>query len=1076
MSKPIYDNTADGPFGPIVNGTQIVFFEYRPNKSAGYAFLALFALATCAHLFFLVKRRAWFFIPFILGGISETFGYYGRTQASDRPSEAGPFILQNLLILVGAPFLAATIYMSLGRVTYSLNAQHHAFLSLRWMTKLYVLIDFGCIGTQFVGSIIPASGDPTAVKQARVILLAGIIVQFSALTIFMLQLVVIELRIARDPPSVLRLAPDIKWRRYFRAIGATAVLSIVRAIVRAVEYLQGNKGEIMTNEWYLYVFDAALMFLVMVVFLAVHPMALVRNAYETREIFGEAPPQILIGSVHEVMSTDGMSPAGQVRTRRGHRKSRAGCLHCKKRKVKCDETRPRCFNCQRFGIRCSFTPDSEVQTEPCIKPGPSNGDDDSTNKSSTLPFLPARGRGRPRRNWAATQVSSPVPTPPTNESRLAECSRDIALLLSPGKETTSSADVQPALNLAHAELLHHWFFVTGPSLTNNPQGNTSQFWARNAPRIGLDYPFVLHLALSLSAYHILHLKRAGDRDSYNHYLSLAQYHNSLGLAELSQALPRIDDASCGALYIATMLVGLGTLAAGPGGTEDLLVCDMSRTQPGRWLPLARGVRLVHELSNPAALTSGLMALFGTPDETEKALEAQKKLPYQRNGLPRLDWEKPLESFRLHLSSQATEAGRSECLQSLDTLVALYKGTFGDNNGQSADGPGDDQAMKWLYTMGDSYVTLVRNRDMMALLVLAHFAPLLCSLGRCWFVKGWASHILKTVENQLSGQGIEWLQWPREATELLRNAKYAAGDNDMMHHIEPHAQSSGAAERCIRRNPIHNMSKGSKAVKVDQREQASVQSIRELEEEGGEFIHNPNSVLIMAAKIDFRNPDRPIRVGVVLLGGYTEFMDIAPIDFLYQISTHFLKAWNWDDAFMPPELKNQAVDFQFHWVTESGTANSGKLTSCAVINPTDSFESCPPLDIVLYGAHGIDYQPNEAELAFARKVWDDCSAFITICGGIEVPLQAGILKGRRATAPRGFLGRYRELAPGTEWVEKRWERDGKLWTSGALINGQELMRAFTHEYWGEREDALVRVMAKMGSWTDRDVDYKDEVLS
>jgi hypothetical protein len=63
-------NTGDGPFGPVVNGTQIViFFEYRPNKAAGIAFTILFALATLGHLVYYFWLRAWSFTPFILGGI-----------------------------------------------------------------------------------------------------------------------------------------------------------------------------------------------------------------------------------------------------------------------------------------------------------------------------------------------------------------------------------------------------------------------------------------------------------------------------------------------------------------------------------------------------------------------------------------------------------------------------------------------------------------------------------------------------------------------------------------------------------------------------------------------------------------------------------------------------------------------------------------------------------------------------------------------------------------------------------------------------------------------------------------------
>ncbi|KAL4892986.1 hypothetical protein BDV59DRAFT_179211 [Aspergillus ambiguus] len=44
------------------------------------------------------------------------------------------------------------------------------------------------------------------------------------------------------------------------------------------------------------------------------------------------------------------------RLRRKHTKSRRGCHNCKLRRVKCDETRPHCMNCGRYGVICSYTP------------------------------------------------------------------------------------------------------------------------------------------------------------------------------------------------------------------------------------------------------------------------------------------------------------------------------------------------------------------------------------------------------------------------------------------------------------------------------------------------------------------------------------------------------------------------------------------------------------------------------------------------------------------------------------------------------------------------------------------------
>ncbi|KAF2643393.1 hypothetical protein P280DRAFT_394773 [Massarina eburnea CBS 473.64] len=43
-----------------------------------------------------------------------------------------------------------------------------------------------------------------------------------------------------------------------------------------------------------------------------------------------------------------------VGIRRSHRKSRLGCAGCKRRHIKCDETRPQCGNCIRQAVPCNY--------------------------------------------------------------------------------------------------------------------------------------------------------------------------------------------------------------------------------------------------------------------------------------------------------------------------------------------------------------------------------------------------------------------------------------------------------------------------------------------------------------------------------------------------------------------------------------------------------------------------------------------------------------------------------------------------------------------------------------------------
>jgi hypothetical protein len=50
--------------------------------------------------------------------------------------------------------------------------------------------------------------------------------------------------------------------------------------------------------------------------------------------------------------------------RKGHTKSRKGCLNCKRRKVKCQETRPECGHCKKMGLSCEWPSDEKVVARP----------------------------------------------------------------------------------------------------------------------------------------------------------------------------------------------------------------------------------------------------------------------------------------------------------------------------------------------------------------------------------------------------------------------------------------------------------------------------------------------------------------------------------------------------------------------------------------------------------------------------------------------------------------------------------------------------------------------------------------
>jgi hypothetical protein len=56
--------------------------------------------------------------------------------------------------------------------------------------------------------------------------------------------------------------------------------------------------------------------------------------------------------------------------RKGHTKSRRGCFNCKRRKIKCQETKPACGHCVKGGIKCDYPTLSQEGSLMIMTPSP----------------------------------------------------------------------------------------------------------------------------------------------------------------------------------------------------------------------------------------------------------------------------------------------------------------------------------------------------------------------------------------------------------------------------------------------------------------------------------------------------------------------------------------------------------------------------------------------------------------------------------------------------------------------------------------------------------------------------------
>lgn len=58
----------DKPRPALDDPNAYVLYRYHPSQVAAIIFVVLFGLTTVLHLFQLIKKRTWYFIPLVVGG------------------------------------------------------------------------------------------------------------------------------------------------------------------------------------------------------------------------------------------------------------------------------------------------------------------------------------------------------------------------------------------------------------------------------------------------------------------------------------------------------------------------------------------------------------------------------------------------------------------------------------------------------------------------------------------------------------------------------------------------------------------------------------------------------------------------------------------------------------------------------------------------------------------------------------------------------------------------------------------------------------------------------------------------
>ncbi|EED12988.1 C6 finger domain protein, putative [Talaromyces stipitatus ATCC 10500] len=394
--------------------------------------------------------------------------------------------------------------------------------------------------------------------------------------------------------------------------------------------------------------------------------------------------------------------------RRSHKKSRRGCLECKRRHVKCDEGRPVCVLCTMSGRTCRYACESP-QDNPSTPNTPKSGPNSTSSVPSISPL-------------AIASVSNP------------------SWATFPNAETQqSSPALDEPLNMNHMELLIHTtldkdVFSLGSHDTNYLTNVT------NGLRISLESSYLLHQVLAFSARHLafLHPERADI------YLYQAVSLQTRAVSLFNASWNGIDESNCVAMLLFSSILGhhilADTLAKRDAGGLDAFMIHFVHC-----LDIQKGVHTIARTAWPLLMESELENILSWSSQYTSRIpignhcQQVKELINKAEGLTEEENEACHEAIRyLQVGFDAVHAEKEE----------EYGNRF-------------HMIPSWILLVPPALRGLFVAKRREALVLLAYYALLLHHGRYLWQIGDAGLFILCIVEDYLGTEWAHWLKYLRE---------------------------------------------------------------------------------------------------------------------------------------------------------------------------------------------------------------------------------------------------------------------------------------------------------------------------
>lgn len=264
------------------------------------------------------SRYHWFNVTFFCGELLQFLGWLGRVTSFNDTSKLSLYLMQYIGLTLSPAFLMAGIYFLFAQLVV-IHGREYSVLKPMWYSYFFITSDVLSLFIQAGGggAALTASANGTSGKAGTDVMIAGIVFQVVAMSIFLVfwfeflnriyfkHLKSIALSLLKPSPYAKRSFmnymkflfnaklireyraltleshynprfQDIRLRLLFPwyplAISIAVVLIYIRCVYRIVELAQGFSGYLIRHEVYLMVLDAFMIAVACLIFIPFHPV------------------------------------------------------------------------------------------------------------------------------------------------------------------------------------------------------------------------------------------------------------------------------------------------------------------------------------------------------------------------------------------------------------------------------------------------------------------------------------------------------------------------------------------------------------------------------------------------------------------------------------------------------------------------------------------------------------------------------------------------------------------------------------------------------------------------------------